>query len=771
MATPSKQSAATQFNTIQYCIDTKVPCFTFAMDHTKTLRVKWSEITANNFHTHLSTAHNGFAIITGGKYLVIDFDSKHSPPQHIYDTLLAGCTAVEKTPGGYHFWFLTDTRTSHFKSTTDAFWAGAQIKGLDIRAQGGICYVAPSSYVTADGNLTQYTWMKGDLSSASAVPSDILEHICEVQEPAADAVTFDVTGDPANSEGQWIEESTIALVLSKLKQERVDTYTSWISAGMALKNAGYSCEIWDEWSKRSYKYRPGECHRKWLSFARTEGGGGVTDRTLYKWLKEDDYDTFIRLHSARNRSRTAIIMATNYDIAELFYSMNDTAYMFSHVEGWYVLQPNNTWEATGSPSIMSIPGILTAIRNDCYKVCNDIFTSLNASPEADSEKYKKLGDTIKKISNTRFLRDTSVLLSGFYEKKGIETRFNAKRHLFAFTNGCFDTESMTFREIMPDDYITVTCGYDYRPAEAAEKATVRAFLSQIFPSAAVLEYVLAALCTTFVGDNEAEAFHVFTGSGANGKSCLIDLCRVTFGEYYKTLPVTYLTKDDDGKSRPLPELVAARYSRMLVAAEPEERDRFQISLMKTITGGDEISCRGMYAKSASQFVPQFKLWIMANDIPRLSKFDEAIERRMRCVHFPVRFVANPVRENDALRDDSLKGRILHDVAWKYGLIGILWDKYMECGGKIGEMPAEVRDITASYMLSNNPVGAWLHEYYEITGHRNDMIQKTELYQAFLHDTGVSQSQRIFYEDVKKSKVEEKKIDGMRYYYGLVRKES
>jgi hypothetical protein len=78
-----------KINTIQYCIDNYVPCFTFAMDQSKCCSVRWSEIDAENFTQHLRHDHNGFAIITGGRYIVIDYDEKHSPPKHIYDALMA----------------------------------------------------------------------------------------------------------------------------------------------------------------------------------------------------------------------------------------------------------------------------------------------------------------------------------------------------------------------------------------------------------------------------------------------------------------------------------------------------------------------------------------------------------------------------------------------------------------------------------------------------------------------------------------------------------
>lgn len=40
----------------------------------------------------------------------------------------------------------------------------------------------------------------------------------------------------------------------------------WISVGMALKEEGYPCSIWDDWSQNDVRYKPGECEQKWASF-------------------------------------------------------------------------------------------------------------------------------------------------------------------------------------------------------------------------------------------------------------------------------------------------------------------------------------------------------------------------------------------------------------------------------------------------------------------------------------------------------------------------
>ena len=57
-------------------------------------------------------------------------------------------------------------------------------------------------------------------------------------------------------------------ILSALKALEVSAMTraEWIAVGMALKEEGFPCSIWDDWSRNDRRYHPGECERKWAGF-------------------------------------------------------------------------------------------------------------------------------------------------------------------------------------------------------------------------------------------------------------------------------------------------------------------------------------------------------------------------------------------------------------------------------------------------------------------------------------------------------------------------
>ena len=75
-------------------------------------------------------------------------------------------------------------------------------------------------------------------------------------------------------------------LLSALKAIDVSEISraAWIAVGMALKEEGYPCSVWDDWSRNDSRYHPGECEKKWNGFRGS--GTPVTGGTIIQMAKE-----------------------------------------------------------------------------------------------------------------------------------------------------------------------------------------------------------------------------------------------------------------------------------------------------------------------------------------------------------------------------------------------------------------------------------------------------------------------------------------------------
>lgn len=81
-------------------------------------------------------------------------------------------------------------------------------------------------------------------------------------------------------------------ILSALKAIDVSTLSraDWIAVGMALKEEGYPCSTWDDWSRNDSRYHSGECERKWDSFRGS--GNPVKGGTIVRMAKDRGWTPF-----------------------------------------------------------------------------------------------------------------------------------------------------------------------------------------------------------------------------------------------------------------------------------------------------------------------------------------------------------------------------------------------------------------------------------------------------------------------------------------------
>ena len=62
--------------------------------------------------------------------------------------------------------------------------------------------------------------------------------------------------------------------------------SDWLAVGMALKEEGYPCAVWDEWSRNDLRYHTGECERLWQGF---KGSGKPVKAGTIVQLAKDRY--------------------------------------------------------------------------------------------------------------------------------------------------------------------------------------------------------------------------------------------------------------------------------------------------------------------------------------------------------------------------------------------------------------------------------------------------------------------------------------------------
>src|SRR6476620_4710343 len=100
---------------------------------------------------------------------------------------------------------------------------------------------------------------------------------------------------------------------------------------------------------------------------------------------------------------------------------------------------------------------------------------------------------------------------------------------------------------------------------------------------------------------------MFIGSeGANGKSQLLNLMKLTMGEFGEKVEVSLLTRKRSDANQANTEKIKLCNKRYAFLSEPEDGEKINIGLLKELTGSEEIIARGLYEKSKT-FIMETKL--------------------------------------------------------------------------------------------------------------------------------------------------------------------
>jgi hypothetical protein len=128
------------------------------------------------------------------------------------------------------------------------------------------------------------------------------------------------------------------------------------------------------------------------------------------------------------------------------------------------------------------------------------------------------------------------------------------------------------------------------------------------------------------GDTSQEYLFFLHGEGKNGKTTFINILSYILRAYHKRLRIeSFLLQRHDRIPNDIAQLPGTR---LLITTEVPERSRLNESLMKDLTGGDEMSARFLHEEFFS-FYPVYKLWMFGNHSPRITGTDDGIWRRIR----------------------------------------------------------------------------------------------------------------------------------------------
>ena len=299
--------------------------------------------------------------------------------------------------------------------------------------------------------------------------------------------------------------------------------------------------------------------------------------------------------------------------------------------------------------------------------------------------------------------ETASAISGILTEAAVLEAFSvvaddldADPYLLNVGNGTIELDTGKVRDHQQSDRITKICRASYDPAATSTRWTT--FLETVLPDELVRTYLQRVVGLSLFGrvNGDKQILPILTGEGANGKTTCIEAVSFALGDYAMPAEPTLLMATGHGDKHPtgVADLMGARF---VSVSETEENRRFNIALLKMLTGGDRIKARLM-RQDFFYFDPSHLLILATNHLPRIDDVTESVWRRIRVIPFSV-----IIPEGE--RDEGLKQEfeLVADAILTWALDG--WLDYQKLG-KL-DAPAGVMAATNEYRGESDSVGRFI----------------------------------------------------------------
>ena len=470
------------------------------------------------------------------------------------------------------------------------------------------------------------------------------------------------------------EEKTIVgkFVMNCLTAARAENYDTWKRVGWCLNNIEASedmLKVYLAFSAKSSKASENnmaDIRRDWFVGMRKSGDGPrLTERSLRKWARDDNPEEYKRIieEYVGEYIRTNL-EPTHHHVAKLMKKMYGSTYIASVKPRditWHKYDENiNMWKKMNQGIEIRLK-LSSEVALAIIQAKASYYQKLQGNP---STELKQMIDsrnmTLHKVEtslySSGFIDSTMKMAVNQFYEEDFEQKLNADPSLFGCRNGILELRApgddgrphAIFRSGRPEDYVSFLAGQtykaqpepiEYHPYDPADprQAEITDFFTKLFPNEELRRYVLRLLSSCLEGENREQCFYIATGVGGNGKSKLVDLMRMTMGDYQTSLQTTVLTRHRPDSGAANPDMIVAKRRRFIYLQEPDPKEPINTARMKQFSGEDIVEARGLYEEQ-DKFTITGKLFMMCNDMPPVNSMDRGTWRRIRVLKFESKFM-------------------------------------------------------------------------------------------------------------------------------------
>lgn len=242
------------------------------------------------------------------------------------------------------------------------------------------------------------------------------------------------------------------------------------------------------------------------------------------------------------------------------------------------------------------------------------------------------------------------------------------------------------------------------------------FLKDVIEDSDRISYLQELLGASLFGDARYHVLPVLAGSGANGKSTLLDVVCGILGDYAATMPENFLL--DTGNGAHPTEIARLRGVRFAMASETRPDGKFNESRVKMLTGGDMLSARFM-GQNFFDFKPTHTLFLAVNHLPAVKSGGDGFWRRLRKMDFRVTVAKEKQRENFAQTMIEQEGA---------GILQWIIDGAVRVTNQGFDEPASVLMATLEYRHEEDHIAKFVDERIVVAS--TGTATKTSVFNAY-----------------------------------------
>ena len=457
--------------------------------------------------------------------------------------------------------------------------------------------------------------------------------------------------------------------------------------------------------------------------------------------------------------------------AKLFIHFNKEKYVIvskKGTDGYYFNDDTKLWTELAFAQLLT--DVIDFLHEKTDKLTATLKKKIESSDdEDDTASWKKKVSQLEKLrlANAKASHGKAIIefiTIAFFEDDFMN-KINVNESLLPIRNGrVLELKTKKVRERLRSDYFTYELDVDYTKKQ---ENALKFFGQLCCMDEEKLNVFRRMLGYSITGNIDAKCYFVLIGCGDNGKSALMDLIKSIFKSLFVAIQKSILFSENRMKADMMPYLAVLAGMRFGVYNEPSECLEMNESMIKAITGGDQVIAKKLYRDPFS-FTPVVKMWIMTNKIIKFDSCSEPMVKRTKIISMDAQFLdkPNPEIKGQYKKDPDFVRKLekeYRDEVFSFIADGAFeYYKYKKFGD---EECSSMVEHTKIYLSNIDITRNFLEEHCEISPKHK--IKTTDLFNAFLNyctSHGLTMINREkFYDSLRNKKIVTKKVNGTHCY--------